>query len=75
MCIDFLVQLSRSKAPVTFVTSDEINTLMVLRAAGLVAAFTLRTRENDQVREWGRFLALTPEGRAALALRQGRREA
>lgn len=75
MCFDFLAQLSRSKAPVTFATTDEINRLMVLRAAGLVAAFTLRTRENDQVREWGRFLALTPEGRAALALRLEKREA
>ncbi|MBJ2154264.1 hypothetical protein [Variovorax sp. IB41] len=74
--MEFLDHLSRSKAPLTLTDPDEINNLVVLRAAGFVAAFTLRPlrdgdgsedRKDGQGRERGRFLALTPEGRAALA--------
>lgn len=67
MCIGFLQQLSRAKAPLTLTEPDEINMLMVLRAAGYVAAFTLRTAQDGELREWGRFLAVTPAGRNALA--------
>jgi hypothetical protein len=67
MCIEFLQQLNRGGAPRTLTEPDEINNLMVLRAAGYVAAFTLRSSQGGASREWGRFLALTPKGRAALA--------
>jgi hypothetical protein len=67
MCIEFLDRLSRSKAPLTLTQPDEINNLVVLRAAGFVAAFTLRSVRDGESRGWGRFLALTPAGRAALA--------
>lgn len=70
MCIAFLAELGRGKAPLTLTQPQEVNNLVVLRAAGFVAAFTLRVTENDQTREYGRFLALTPEGRAALAENQ-----
>ncbi|MGF6347592.1 hypothetical protein [Variovorax sp. W2I14] len=67
MCIEFLDRLSRSKAPLTLTQPDEINNLVVLRAAGFVAAFTLRSVRDGESREWGRFLTVTPAGRAALA--------
>jgi hypothetical protein len=67
MSIAFLAQLSRSKAPLTLTSSHEVNQLVLLRAAGLVAAFTLRVTEEGRTSEYGRFLALTPSGRAALA--------
>ncbi len=67
MCIEFLQQLSNGKAPCTLTEPEEINNLLVLRAAGYVAAFTLRSSQKGESREWGRFLAITPEGRAALA--------
>ncbi|MEZ2299234.1 hypothetical protein [Variovorax sp. RCC_210] len=67
MCLEFLQQLSHGKAPRTLTEPDEINTLLVLRAAGYVAAFTLRSSQNGESREWGRFLAITPRGREALA--------
>jgi hypothetical protein len=67
MCLEFLQQLSHGKAPRTLTEPDEINTLLVLRAAGYVAAFTLRSSQNGESREWGRFLAITPSGREVLA--------
>lgn len=67
MSIAFLVQLSSGKAPLTLTRPQEVNELVLLRAAGLVAAFTLRVTEDGETREYGRFLALTPQGRAALA--------
>jgi hypothetical protein len=66
MCIELLDRLNRGKAPLTLTEPDDINNLVVLRAAGFVAAFTLRSTQDGQSREWGRFLALTPAGRAAL---------
>lgn len=67
MSIAFLAQLSRGQAPLTLTQPQEVQELVMLRAAGLVAAFTLHATERGQTREYGRFLALTPAGRAALA--------
>lgn len=61
------MQLSHCDAPLTLARPHEVNELVLLRAAGLVAAFTLRVTEDGRTREYGRFLALTPAGRAALA--------
>lgn len=67
MCLDLLDRLSHARPPLTLTRPDDLDSLVVLRAAGFVAAFTLRTVQDGEVREWGRFLALTPAGRAALA--------
>lgn len=67
MSLAFLAQLSRAKAPLTLTSPQEINELFLLRAAGLVAAFTLRVVEDGRTREYGRYLALTPAGRQALS--------
>jgi hypothetical protein len=69
MSIAFLAQLSRSRAPLTLTLTQpqEVHELVMLRAAGLVVALTLRAAENGHTREYGRFLALTPAGRVALA--------
>ena len=66
MCIEFLRALAKLPAPVTLTHRRDVDNLLVLRAAGLVAAFTLKT--DDGRREVGRFLALTPDGRDALAM-------
>jgi RNA polymerase sigma-54 factor len=67
MSIAFLAQLSRSRAPLTLTQPQEVHERVMLRAAGLVVALTLRATENGHTREYGRFLALTPAGRVALA--------
>lgn len=67
MSIAFLAQLGRSQPPLTLTQPQEVQELLTLRAAGLVAAFTLRATERGETREYGRFLALTPAGRVALA--------
>jgi hypothetical protein len=66
MCIEFLRALAKRPAPVTLTHRRDVDNLLVLRAAGLVAAFTLKT--DDGRREVGRFLALTPDGRNALGM-------
>jgi hypothetical protein len=67
MSIAFLAQLSRSRAPLTLTQPQEVHEPVMLRAAGLVVALTLRATESGHPREYGRFLALTPAGRVALA--------
>ncbi|MEJ1170733.1 hypothetical protein [Variovorax sp. CCNWLW235] len=64
MSIEFLRVLAKHPAPVTLTNPHDIDNLMVLRAAGLVAALTFKPDAGG--REVGRFLALTPDGRSAL---------
>jgi hypothetical protein len=66
MSIDFLRELSRYSGPVDLIGPDDVNNVLVLRAAGLVTAFTFR--KKCLAREAARFLSLTVEGRAALAI-------
>jgi hypothetical protein len=66
MSIDFLRTLAKCRAPLTLTDPEEINKLLVLRAAGLVVALTLRPVAGKS--EVARFLALTPDGRSALDL-------
>jgi hypothetical protein len=66
MCIDLLLTLSGQHAPLNLTRPDDVRSLVVLRAAGLVAAFTLRPAHAPHGCEVGRFLALTPQGREAL---------
>lgn len=64
MSIEFLRVLAKRPAPVTLTNPRDIDNLLVLRAAGLVAALTFKPDAGG--REVGRFLALTPDGRSAL---------
>jgi len=64
MSIEFLRALSSCHAPLTLTRPADINDLLVLRAAGLVVALTLKPEVGGP--EVGRFLALTPDGRSAL---------
>ncbi|QGW81872.1 hypothetical protein [Variovorax paradoxus] len=64
MSIEFLRALAKHPAPVTLTNPHDIDNLLVLRAAGLVAALTFKLDAGG--REVGRFLALTPDGRSAL---------
>jgi hypothetical protein len=66
MSIDFLRALAKGRAPLTFTDPEDINKLLVLRAAGFVVALTLRPVAGGC--EVARFLALTPDGRRALDL-------
>ena len=67
MSIVFLRTLSKLRCPLDLTRPGDINNLLVLRAAGMVAAFTLRAKHPDgDTGEVGRFLSLTPEGRRAL---------
>ncbi len=66
MSIEFLHKLSTLHGPLDLTRPDEVDHVLVLRAAGLVSAFTLRY--ECPAREIARFLSLTPEGRVALAL-------
>ncbi|KQW54335.1 hypothetical protein [Variovorax sp. Root411] len=67
MSIEFLRKLSKLRSPLDLTRPDDIDNLLVLRAAGMVAAFTLRNNGHGDGVEVGRFLSLTPEGRRALA--------
>jgi hypothetical protein len=69
MSIEFLRALSERRAPCDITRPDEINNLVVLRAAGMVAAFTLHAPSRNGKAEVGRFLSLTPAGRQALHFR------
>ena len=69
MSIDFLRTLAKCRAPLTLTDPEDINKLLVLRAAGLVVAMTLRPVAGGC--EVARFLALTPDGRSALDLASG----
>ncbi|MEJ1126057.1 hypothetical protein V9L20_00660 [Variovorax sp. CCNWLW225] len=64
MSIEFLRVLAKHPAPATLTDPHDIDSLLVLRAAGLVAALTFKPDAGG--REVGRFLALTPDGRSAL---------
>jgi hypothetical protein len=66
MSIEFLRTLAECHAPLTLTHPRDVNNLLVLRAAGLVTAFTLKPDANG--REVARFLALTPDGRSALIM-------
>lgn len=68
MSIEFLRALSERHAPCDITRPDEIDDLVVLRAAGMVAAFTLHAHSQNGKTEVGRFLSLTPAGRQALEL-------
>ncbi|MDP9929169.1 hypothetical protein J2X90_002023 [Variovorax paradoxus] len=70
MSIDFLHTLAKCRAPLTLTDPEDINKLLVLRAAGLVVALTLRPVAGKS--EVARFLALTPDGRSALDLASAR---
>uniref|UniRef100_UPI0040394AB7 hypothetical protein n=1 Tax=Variovorax sp. BK018 TaxID=3450241 RepID=UPI0040394AB7 len=72
MSLSFLRTLADSRLPVTLTRPSEINDLLVLRAAGLVAAVTMKAPGDQGAGEVARCLALTPQGRAAL--RDGRQE-
>jgi len=72
MSLQFLRTLAGLPLPATLTRPEEINDLLVLRAAGLVAAVTLKAPGDQGAGEVGRCLALTPQGRAAL--RDGRQE-
>jgi DNA-binding MarR family transcriptional regulator len=65
MSIEFLHKLSTHRGPLDLTRPDEVDHVLVLRAAGLVSAFTLRS--ECPAREIARFLSLTPEGRGLLA--------
>lgn len=65
MCIETLRELSAGARPQTFASDRMVDQLLVLRAAGLVAALVLRAAPSE-AREVARFLAITPEGRRAL---------
>ena len=73
MSIELLRALADQALPVSLTAPADVEGLVVLRAAGLVAAVTLTPFEDDERHEIGRCLAITPEGRAAL--RKGRCEA
>jgi len=66
MSIEFLRALAKCRAPLTLTEPQDINNLLVLRAAGLVVALTLRPEAGG--REVARFLTLTPDGRSLLDL-------
>lgn len=68
MSLEFLRRLSKLHSPLDLTRPADVNSLVVLRAAGMVTAFTLRTPSDDAGpgQEVGRFLALTPDGRQAL---------
>ncbi len=65
MSIEFLHKLSTQRGPLDLTRPDEIDHVLVLRAAGLVSAFTLRA--DCPAHEIARFLSLTAEGRGVLA--------
>ena len=69
MSIEFLRALAKRPAPVTLTNPRDIDSLLVLRAAGMVAALTFKS--DARGREVGRFLALTPDGRSALGAAAG----
>ncbi|RST48584.1 hypothetical protein [Variovorax sp. DXTD-1] len=66
MSIEFLRVLAKHPAPATLTDPHDVDNLLVLRAAGLVAALTFKPDAGG--REVGRFLALTPDGRSALGM-------
>ncbi|MDQ0571123.1 hypothetical protein QFZ42_002957 [Variovorax paradoxus] len=69
MSIEFLRALSKCTPPLTLTRPQDVDNLLVLRAAGLVVALTLKPGTGG--REVARFLALTPDGRSALGLADG----
>lgn len=66
MSLEFLRTLADGRLPATLTRPNEINDLLVLRAAGLVAAVTLKASQDQGAGEIARCLALTPQGHAAL---------
>ncbi|SDH42887.1 hypothetical protein [Variovorax sp. OV700] len=64
MSIEFLRTLAKCRVPLTLTDPQDINNLLVLRAAGLVVALTLKPEAGGP--RVARFLALTPDGRSAL---------
>ena len=66
MSIEFLRALAKCRAPLTLTDPQDINSLLVLREAGLVVALTIRPEAGG--REVDGFLTLTPEGHSLLDL-------
>ncbi len=69
MAMDMLKQLSRSALPATFRTPAEIDQIRLLRAAGLVVAFTPTTSDPLALSgppDAAQVFAITEKGRAEL---------
>lgn len=64
MPMELLVELARLPLPATFTRLAEIDKLRVLRAAGLIATMLPTPGAPEG---FARVLAITPEGRVALA--------
>jgi hypothetical protein len=70
MAMDMLRQLAASRLPATFRTSEEIDQIKLLRAAGLVIALTPAPSNSltlSGTADAAQVLAITPKGREELA--------
>lgn len=66
MPMELLRELADRRLPHTLTDPADIDKLIVLRAAGMVAAFVPATGNDGTLRGPARVLAITPDGQAAL---------
>lgn len=66
MCLSLLNQLSRTPLPANLTRDDEVDRGLLLREAGLVAAFRVQPADGQAPGPVLRVLAVTERGRRVL---------